>query len=385
MNDNPTRAPKRHWWRLLITASVLLGAAAAFVFVLQNRSDGRPPETTEPEAVAVRAAAAVQKTVPVQLTAIGTVESYASVSIKSRISGQLVQVHFKEGQDVSKGDLLFTIDPRPYEVALKEAQARLAKDKVLAGKAEIDARRYADLAGKDFVSKDKSEQFRANAAALRATLEGDKAAIENARLQLSYCYISAPFSGRTGSLLVDEGAQIKANDDRGLVDIMQITPIYVSFSVPQQDLGLIQQRMNQATLPVAANLPGGSTGPEQGNLTFLDNRVSSDTGTIGLKATFANSDRRLWPGQFVDVVLTLTTRPDSIVVPSVAVQTGQQGLFVFIIKPDMTVESRPVSVAMTLGSETVIDSGVSAGEQVVTDGQFRLVPGSHVQIRKTES
>jgi multidrug efflux system membrane fusion protein len=383
MNDNPKRAPKRHWGRLLITASVLLGAAAAFV--LQNRSDGRPPERTEPEAVAVTAAAAVQKTVPVQLTAIGTVESYASVSIKSRISGQLVQVHFKEGQDVSKGDLLFTIDPRPYEVALKEAQARLAKDKVLAEKAEIDARRYADLAGKDFVSKDKSEQFRANAAALKATLEGDKATIENARLQLSYCYISAPFSGRTGSLLVDEGAQVKANDDHGLVDIMQITPIYVSFSVPQQDLGLIQQRMNQATLPVAAILPGGSTAPEQGNLTFLDNRVSSDTGTIGLKATFANQDRRLWPGQFVDVVLTLTTRPDSIVVPSVAVQTGQQGLFVFIVKPDMTVESRPVAVAMTLGSETVLESGVSAGEQVVTDGQFRLVPGALVQIRKAES
>jgi membrane fusion protein, multidrug efflux system len=383
MNDNPKGAPKRHWGRLLITASVLLGAAAAFV--LQNRSDGRPPEPTAPEAVAVTAAAAVQKTVPVQLTAIGTVESYASVSIKSRISGQLVQVHFKEGQDVSKGDLLFTIDPRPYEVALKEAQARLAKDKVLAEKAEIDARRYADLAGKDFVSKDKSEQFRANAAALKATLEGDKAAIENARLQLSYCYISAPFSGRTGSLLVDEGAQVKANDDHGLVDIMQITPIYVSFSVPQQDLGLIQQRMNQATLPVAAILPGGSTAPEQGNLTFLDNRVSSDTGSIGLKATFANQDRRLWPGQFVDVVLTLTTRPDSIVVPSVAVQTGQQGLFVFIIKPDMTVESRPVAVAMTLGSETVLESGVSAGEQVVTDGQFRLVPGALVQIRKAES
>jgi membrane fusion protein, multidrug efflux system len=383
MNDNPGRAPKRHWWRLLITASVLLGATAAFV--LQNRSDGRPPERTEPEAVAVMAAAAVQKTVPVQLTAIGTVESFASVSIKSRISGQLVQVHFKEGQDVSKGDLLFTIDPRPYEVALKEAQARLAKDKVLAEKAEIDARRYADLAGKDFVSKDKSEQFRANAAALKAELEGDKASVENARLQLSYCYISAPFSGRTGSLLVDEGAQIKANDDHGLVDIMQIAPIYVSFSVPQQDLGRIQRRMKQAMLPVAAFLPDGSTAPEQGNLTFLDNRVSSDTGTIGLKATFANPDRRLWPGQFVDVVLTLTTRPDSIVVPSEAVQTGQKGLFVYVIKPDMTVESRPVAVAMTLGSETVIDSGVSPGEQVVTDGQFRLVPGSLVQIRKTES
>jgi len=383
MNDNSNRAPKRHWGRLMLVAFVLIGAGV--VFVMQNRSDGRPPQQPEAQAVAVEAAAVVRKTVPVQLTAIGTAESYASVSIKSRISGQLVQVHFKEGQDVSKGDLLFTIDPRPYEVALKEAQARLAKDKVLTEKAEIDARRYADLAGKDYVSKDKSEQFRATAAALKATVEGDKAAIENARLQLSYCYISAPFSGRTGSLLVDEGAQIKANDDRGLVDIMQIAPIYVSFSVPQQDLGRIQQRMNQATLPVAAFLPGSSTAPEQGNLTFLDNRVSSDTGTIGLKATFANVDRRLWPGQFVDVVLTLTSRPDSIVVPSEAVQTGQQGLFVYVIKPDMTVESRPVTVAMTLGSETVIDSGVSAGEQVVTDGQFRLVPGSLVQIRKTES
>jgi multidrug efflux system membrane fusion protein len=382
MNDNPSRAPKRHWG-LLIVAFILLGAAAAFV--AQNRSDGRPPQQSEPQAVAVRAATAVRKTVPVELTAIGTVESYASVSIKSRISGQLVQVHFKEGQDVSKGDLLFTIDPRPYEVALKEAQARLVKDKVLAEKAEIDARRYADLAGKDFVSKDKSEQFRANAAALKATLQADKAAVENARLQLSYCYIRAPFSGRTGSLLVDEGSQIKANDDRGLVDIAQIAPIYVSFSVPQQDLGRIQQHMRQATLPVNAFLSGDNLHPEQGTLTFLDNRVSSDTGTILLKATFANSDRRLWPGQFVDVVLTLTTRPDSIVVPSEAVQTGQQGLFVFVIKPDMTVESRPVAVVMTLGSETVIDGGVTPGEQVVTDGQFRLVPGSHVQIRGAES
>ncbi|UCD81202.1 MAG: efflux RND transporter periplasmic adaptor subunit, partial [Desulfobacterales bacterium] len=271
MNDTPKRAPKRHWGRLLLAALVLLGATAAFV--AQNRSDGRPPQRPEPPAVAVTAAAAVLKTVPVQLTAIGTVESCASVSIKSRISGQLVQVHFKEGQDVSKGDLLFTIDPRPYEVALKEAQARLAKDRVLTEKAEIDARRYADLAGKDFVSKDKSEQFRANAAALKATVEGDKAAVENVRLQLSYCYIHAPFSGRTGSLLVDEGAQIKANDDRGLVDITQIAPIYVSFSVPQQDLGRIQQHMNQATLPVAAFLPGDQNHPEQGSLTFLDNRV----------------------------------------------------------------------------------------------------------------
>ncbi|UCF89808.1 MAG: efflux RND transporter periplasmic adaptor subunit [Desulfobacterales bacterium] len=383
MNGNSHRAPKRRWRRLLLVALVLLGATAAFV--AQNRSGGQPPQRSETQAVAVTAAAAVRKTVPVQLTAIGTVDSYASVSIKSRISGQLVQVHFREGQEVSKGDLLFTIDPRPHEVALKEAQARLAKDKVLAEKAEIDARRYADLAGKDFVSKDKFEQFRANAAALKATLEGDRAAVENARLQLSYCYIRAPLSGRTGSLLVDEGSQIKANDDRGLVDITQIAPIYVSFSVPQKELGRIQHHMHQATLPVEAFLPGDKVHPVQGSLTFLDNRVSSDTGTIRLKATFANGDRGLWPGQFVDVVLTLTTRPDAIVVPSEAIQTGQEGLFVFIIKPDLTVESRPVAVAMTLGSETVLDSGVLPGEQVVTDGQLRLVPGSRVQIRKAES
>ena len=383
MNDNPKQAPKRRWGRLIFAALVLFGGAAAFF--AQNRSDGRPPQPPEPPAVAVRAAAAVQKTVPVQLTAIGTVESCASVAIKSRIPGELVKVHFKEGQDVSQGDLLFTIDPRPYEVALKEAQARLAKDKVLTEKAETDARRYADLAGKDYVSKDKAEQFRANAAALKATLAGDQAAVENAHLQLSYCYIRAPFSGRTGSLLVDEGAQIKANDDRGLVDVTQIAPIYVSFSVPQQELGRIQRHMNQATLPVTAYLPGDQVHPEQGRLTFLDNRVSSDTGTIGLKGTFANSDRRLWPGQFVDVVLTLTTRTDAVVVPSEAIQTGQQGLFVFVVKPDMTVESRPVAVAMTFGGETVLESGVAPGEQVVTDGQFRLVPGASVQIRRAES
>ena len=383
MNDNLKRPPKRHWRRLLLTGFVIVAAAAAFF--AQKRSDGRPPQHSEPPGVAVTAAVALQKTVPVQLTAIGTVESIASVSIKSRISGQLVQVHFKEGQDVSKGQLLFTIDPRPYEVDLKEAQARLAKDKILVGKAELDAKRYAELAGKDFVSKDKSEQARANAAALKATVAGDQAAVENAQLQLSYCYIHAPFNGRTGSLLVDEGAQIKANDDRGLVDITQITPIYVGFSLPQQDLGRIQQHMQQQTLPVAAFLPGDRAHPEQGSLTFLDNRISSDTGTIGLKATFDNSDRRLWPGQFVDVVLTLTTRPDAVVVPSQAIQTGQQGLFVFIIKPDMTVEARPVKADMTVGSETVVDSGVSPGERVVTDGQFRLVPGSRVQVRKAES
>jgi multidrug efflux system membrane fusion protein len=268
---------------------------------------------------------------------------------------------------------------------LQEAQAQLLKNKAMADKAALDAKRYAELAGKNLVSADKYEQFRANAAALKATVEADKASIENVRLQLSFCYIHAPFTGRTGSLMVDAGSQVKANDDHGLVDLVQITPIYVNFSVPQQDLAHIRQFMAAGSLKVTVHIPGDRNQPEEGMLTFVDNRISSDTGTILLKGTFANTNRRLWPGQFVDVLLNLTERPEAIVVPSQAVQTGQNGTYVFVIKSDMTVESRPVVVGMTLGEESVIDSGLAAGEQVVTDGQLRLVPGSRVQIRPSDS
>jgi len=366
----------------MLTALVIGAAAAVFAC---NRSEGESVEQKRNMDVAVTAATADRRTVPVQLSAIGTVEAYATVAIKSRVSGELVGVDFKEGQEVQKGDLLFTIDPRPYEVALQEAQAQLLKDKALADKAALDAKRYAELARKDLVSADKYEQFRTNAAALKAMVEADKASIENARLQLSFCYIHAPFKGRTGSLMVDEGSQVKANDDHGLVDIVQVTPIYVNFSVPQQSLAQIRRFMTAGPLKVTAQIPGDRDHPEEGILTFVDNRISSDTGTILLKGTFANTNRRLWPGEFVDVLLNLTERSGAIVVPSQAIQTGQNGMYVFVIKADMTVESRPVVVGMTLGEESVIDSGLAAGEQVVTDGQLRLVPGSQVQIRPSES
>jgi multidrug efflux system membrane fusion protein len=376
-----SRGPRR-WRRGLITILVI-GAAAALLAC--DRSEGESVDGKRSMDVTVTATTADRKTVPVQLSAIGTVEAYATVSIKSRVSGELVGVHFKEGQEVQKGDLMFTIDPRPYEVALQEAQAQLLKDKALADKAALDAKRYAELAGKNLVSTDKYEQFRTNAAALNATLEADKASIENVRLQLSFCSIHAPFTGRTGSLMIDAGSQVKANDDHGMVDLVQITPIYVNFSVPQQNLATIRRFMAAGPLKVIAHIPGDREHPEEGALTFVDNRISSDTGTILIKGTFANTDRRLWPGQFVDVLLNLTQRPEAIVVPSQAIQTGQKGTYVFVIKPDMTVESRPVVVGMTLGEESVIDSGLAAGEQVVTDGQLRLVPGSRVQIRASES
>jgi multidrug efflux system membrane fusion protein len=340
-----------------------------------------PERPAGAETVPVTVGTAILKSVPVQLQAIGRVEAYSTVSLKSRLDGQLTRVHFQEGQEVRKGDLLFTIDPRPLEVALMRAQAELDRDKALAEKADTDLRRYADLVRKDYVSKQQYDEIRASADALKATVAADKASVENARLQLSYCFIRAPFTGITGNLLVDQGSMIKANADTGMVDIVQIQPIYVSFSVPEQNLPSIKKHMAAERLRVEAAIPGEEGTPELGILTFLDNQVNSQTGTILLKGTFANKDRRLWPGQFVNAVLTLTTRPHAVVIPSRAVQAGQDGEYVFVVKPDLTVESRPVVVGITLAGEVVIDKGLEPGEQVVTDGQLRLAPGARVQIK----
>lgn len=356
-------------------------AVVALAMVFMTRSEGTPQREKAEASASIKMAVAKRKEVPVQLQAVGTVEAHATVSIKSRIDGQLVGVHFREGQDVKKGDLLFTIDPRPHEAAIKEARARLARDTALADKADIDARRYAELVAKNFVSSDKFEQFRANAEALKATVAADRAALERAQLNLEYCHIKSPMSGRTGRILVDEGAQIKANDDKGgMVEIMQIMPIYVGFAVPQQYLAEIKTRMAAGPLKVEAAIPESQIEPQTGTLSFLDNKVNTQTGTVLLKGTFANTDRLLWPGQFVTATLTLATRSDVVVIPSVAVQIGQDGQFVYVVKPDMTVEIRPVALGMTLGDEVVIEKGLGGDEKVVTEGQLRLVPGAKVRI-----
>ncbi|MGE5256913.1 MAG: efflux RND transporter periplasmic adaptor subunit [Hyphomicrobiales bacterium] len=379
MIDHPPIAKKRNPLKALVVAAALVAAGLGMIFL--TRSEGTSQREKPEPLISVAVAAAVQKTVPVQLQAVGTVEAYATVSIKSRIDGELLKVHFREGQDVKKGDLLFTIDPRPHEVALREAQARLERDVALAGKADLDAKRYAELVAKNFVSSDKYEQFRSNAEALRATVAADRASVERAQLQVDYCYIKAPMTGRTGRLLVDEGTQIKANDDKGgMVEIAQIMPINVGFAVPQQYLSEIKQHMAQGPLRVEAFVSESPQNPEAGTLSFLDNKVNSQTGTVMLKASFANTDRRLWPGQFVTTVLTLTSRPDAIVIPSQALQVGQDGQFVYVVRPDMTVETRPVVVGMNLGSEVVIEKGVGAGEKVVTEGQLRLMPGARVKV-----
>jgi multidrug efflux system membrane fusion protein len=370
------RIPKK---ALALSTALLVTLALAMVFM--TRSEGTPQREKREALVPVKVAAAQQRAVPVQVQAVGTVEAFATVSIKSRVDGQLVGVHFREGQDVKKGELLFTIDPRPYESALKEARARIERDAAMADKADLDAKRYAELVAKNYVSSDKFEQFRANAEALRATVAADRAALERAQLNLDYCYIRAPMTGRTGRLLVDEGTQIKANDDKGgMVEIMQIMPINVGFAVPQQRLAEIKTHMAGGPLMVEADIPESKLKPEAGTLSFLDNKVNTQTGTVLLKGTFANKDRILWPGQFVMATLTLTTRSDAVLIPSTAIQVGQDGQFVYVVKPEMSVEFRTVMPGMSVGDDVVIEKGLAAGERVVTEGQLRLVPGAKVQI-----
>jgi len=332
--------------------------------------------------VPVTVAPVVRKEVPVQLSAIGNVQAYSTVTVKALVEGTLTEVHFKEGQHVKKGDPLFTIDPRPFEVKLKQAQATFIKDKTQAELARREAIRYEELAGKEFVSREQAEQMRAAADAAEATLLVDQASVEDARLQLEYCSIRSPIDGVAGALLVYAGNLVKANDpDHPLVVIQQVSPIFVAFSVPAQQLPDVKRYMAKGPLKVTAapSTPGAPS--VAGTLSFLDNTVDLSTGMIQLKAVFQNERMTLWPGQFVTVTLTLTTRPDTVVVPLTAVQTGQRGLYLFVVKPDQTVESRSVTAGATLGGERIIEQGVQPGEQVVTDGQSRLVPGVKVQVK----
>jgi multidrug efflux system membrane fusion protein len=426
---------KRGWF-FSVGILGLLSAIQILVIACSNEKVGKPVLPSVPVTVAT----VVQKEVPVQIHAIGNVQAYSTIIVKSIVGGEINQVHFTEGQDVKKGDPLLTIDPRPLESALKQTEANLDKDQAQIGQVEADlakniamvkqaeanierdiaqaenarveAKRYESLVEKQVVSRQQYDQFRTNAEALEATVRADRAAkesaeaavrsskaalentraavradqaaVENAKIQLGYCFIHSPMDGRTGNLLVKRGNVIKANDI-DLLTINQVNPIYVAFSVPEQNLPEIKKYMAKAPLNVIALLPHDANGAEMGVLSFIDNTVDKTTGTILLKGTFVNKESRLWPGQFVNVVLTLTTQPDAIVVPSQAVQTGQQGQYVFVIKPDATVEFRTVVVGRIVHGDTVIQKGLNQDEKVVTDGQLRLFPGAKVEIKTPNS
>ena len=339
------------------------------------------PVARAPEAVPVTVATVSKKDVPVEVRAIGHVEPLSTVSVKTLVGGEITKVHFKEGDEVRAGDALFTIDTRPLAASQREAEANLERDRVRAQNARADVGRYAELVKKEYVTREQYEGAVANAAALDATVKADEALVENARLTLGYATIKSPIGGRTGSLLVHAGNVVKANDV-ALVVINQVRPINVAFTVPEQVLPEVQRAGGAGKLSARVVPKGTTETPHTGPLTFLDNAVDPKTGTLTLKATFDNQDGALWPGQFVDVALTVRSDPDAIVVPQEAVQTGQTGSFVFVVKSDDTVESRPVTVARTTEKGTVIAKGLSAGERVVTDGQIRLAPGSKVEIKE---
>jgi multidrug efflux system membrane fusion protein len=331
-------------------------------------------------AVPVTVATVAKRDVPVTIRAIGNVEPIEKVDIKSQVAGQVVAVHFKEGQEVSKGDLLFEIDPRQAQADLNKAQGQLTKDKAMAVNARADANRFEALFKEGVTSKQEYDRAFAAADSADATVASDQAAVENAKLQLRYTKIDAPVSGRTGNLAVTNGNIVKANE-AVLVTINQIDPIYVSFSIPEQQLPDVKRYMASGltveALPQGA--PAGQGVP--GKVTFVDNNVDLQTGTIRLKATFQNGKNILWPGQFTDVVLTLTNQPNSIVVPSAGVNVGQNGQYTFVVGADNTVTQRNVVVARTYADQSIIASGLQPGETVVTDGQLRLTNGSRVEIK----
>jgi membrane fusion protein, multidrug efflux system len=387
-----TRTPERFCFNgnsLPRVASGLVLLAISVVFIAACSGNGARGNPEQPKqltmmtpAVPVMVAKVSQRTIPVELRVIGNGEAYSTVQVKSQVDGQVERVYFQEGQDVKKGDLLFTIDRRPFEATLQQTQANLAKDAAQEKNAEAQAERNEQLFREGIISKDQYDQFRTNADALKAAMRADQAAVENAKIQLGYCSVLSPLDGRTGTLMIHPGNVVKAND-AALVVVNQISPLYIDFSVPEQYLAEIKRFMATGRLKVRASTSNDPLHPEDGFVSFVNNTVDANTGTILLKGTFANPERRLWPGQFVNVVLILTSRPNAVVVPSQAVQTGQQGQYAFVVRDDHTVDLRPVVSGLTVGGETVIEKGLQPGETVVTDGQLMLYPGARVEVKSS--
>ena len=384
--------------RLAIIVLVILALEACRS--REVKSAGPPPP------VPVSIAIAAEESVPQEIRAVGTVEPSSVVQIKSQISGELTEVRFVEGGEVRKGDRLLQIDPRPYQEALRQSEAAVSRDRAQQRQAEANlardnaqlknadaiATRWAALQKQGVIAREQSDQMRTNADTLResvragaaavesarASVENDLAAVEKAKLDLSYCEIRSPISGRAGNLLVHAGNLVKASDVP-LVVINQIEPIFVSFGVPEQHLAEIRKNSTARKLPVRVSLKEEPSKIARGSLAVIDNTVDNATGTIRLKATFDNHERILWPGQFVNAVLVLDTLKNMTVIPSEAVQAGQQGQFVYVVKPDQSVERRDVTLGATLENRVIVEKGVAPGETVVTDGQLRLFPNAHIQ------
>ena len=369
--------------RFLLAGTVLVVVVAAAMAAYVSRDSGAREgrkAAKGPPAVPVTVASVSKETVPVRLRAIGNVEAYATVALKARVDGQIVQVNFKEGAPVRKGDILFRIDPRPYEAALRQAEANALRDAAARDQARSQERRYQELLQKNFVSKEAYAQIRTNAETAAAVAKASQAALENARLNVEYCTIRSPLDGFVGKVLLQAGNLVKANDVNPLVVINQVRPIYVNFAVPEQNLGEVRARMAQGNVAVEALPLDAAQAHPQGALMFVDNAVDPTTGTIRLRAQFDNADGALWPGQFVNLSVRLYDESDALVIPSQAVQTGADGQYVYVIGDDLTAEVRRIEVKRTDGERTIVAKGLAAGERVVTRGQLRLGPKVRVQL-----
>ena len=333
-------------------------------------------------AVPVSTARASEKSMPLEVSTVGTAEPFSTVEIRSQVTGQLLTVEFAEGADITKGQLLFTIDPRPFEVALRQAEAARDKNAATFANTEALRARNENLLKNRLISQADYDASVTNVAALKATMAADNAAVDNAKLQLQYTKIAAPVSGRAGALLVNQGSLVRTADTTPLVVIKQLAPIRIAFAVPGQYLGQIRTGQARRPLPVVARTSGDSANTSSGEVSFIDNTVDPSTGTIRLKGTFSNADQRLWPGDLVQVTLQLSVDPRAIVVPATAVQNGQQGQYVYLVGKDSTVSMQPVTISRTSGTDAVVESGVKAGDEVVTDGQLRLVPGSKISVKQ---
>lgn len=364
--------------RLLILSALCIVAqmGASGCAKKQEKPKGRPPAL-------VVTAPATRQDVPLQLRAIGTMEASESVTVRTQISGELVKVAFREGQDVQKGALLFQLDPRTYQAALRRAEAALARDRVVMDNARKDYGRYSQLVKDGIVTQEQAEGYRTKAESAAADVAADQAAVESAREQLAWCTITAPISGRLGVLSADRGNVVKANDTV-LVTINKLSPIHAGFTIPEKELPELKRHLAAGKVVVEAEVPGAAGIREKGVVSFLDNTVDPATGTIKLKAEFANATRQLWPGQFVNLSITLAVRSQAVVVPSQAIQTGQKGQHVFVAKTDGTAELRPVVAGPSAKGVTVIENGLQAGEQVVVDGQMRVVPGGAIEIKQPD-
>ena len=362
------------------------GAAALALllsFLLIGCGSKDAAQAAGPAAAPVVAGKVEQRDIPLQLSAIGNVESFQTVQIRSQVNGQIVGVHFKEGQDVTKGQLLFTLDKRPFVAAVDQAVGNLQRDQAQAANAEAQAKRYTELEQQGVVAREQADQVRAQAKSNASVVAADEAAVEAARVQLQYTEIRAPIDGRAGALMMNLGNLVKANDTPFLVQINQIVPIYVTFTVPEVSLPQVRKYMGGGELKVLAYAKGQRADGSEGALSFIDNAVDPTTGTVKLKGTMQNKDRRLWPGEFVDVNLNLSVQKNAIIVPTKAVQTGQQGDYVYVIKADNTAEPRPVATAGSYKDVTLIAKGLNPGETVVVEGQLKVVPNGKVAVQST--